>query len=545
MSNRPLTDSLRDLQKSLEDSFTKAAVTHPEWSHPKPLRQLIKKVEARHDVEGIQPDPLMVSEAIAFFRKHLKPDGWRGLKYACLGAGLIDDKSRSSLLSVETTRNALLQIASDNESSRRNLRCFQYLLRAYWSYPIDDPSAENVQGFETLRDWLSKQFKVLNKKEDIPKSKWFPTIESHSNLLTKTPCAKYASEMLSGDLAKFNGVVEALSIPSNSWLMVEAIIAQLEHASGWSDDNFKKSLVNLIKLAMGEGGLRTSKGIQQNAMGILLSRYARCKERPESIALRDAALSLFGHPGVKRLEWETHVVFNNRPDEDARQMVWSWLKQRLIRDFFENGSGDERRRAYWLRFEPLIDDMWFALGAESRRRRDEVFVEIRNRAEGRLLNLDQTVAGNDAFMMRIGGYLAIEFGSPGHAFYLHDWSRLPKSLIDKLNHHVPQDVSIASLRSVNPAYKGIHRDSTGAFESWEQKFDFAMAGLIGRKPEQRAAFLPQLEDLLIKYRVSDAEDRRRLDGFFWVNANNSVAAFNREMQEMGFHYTTGSGWRRR
>ena len=51
-------------------------------------------------------------------------------------------------------------------------------------------------------------------------------------------------------------------------------------------------------------------------------------------------------------------------------MVNSWLKVRLIKDFFdllsEDRSADSRRLNYWLGFlEPAIQDMWFVLGADA------------------------------------------------------------------------------------------------------------------------------------------------------------------------------------
>jgi hypothetical protein len=95
-------------------------------------------------------------------------------------------------------------------------------------------------------------------------------------------------------------------------------------------------------------------------------RYARIPSKPEHILLRDAAVAHIGNPWLKKSVWDAFVLDERgNPDDAAREMVYGWLKRRLISDFFElmsaDGSGDTRRLNYWLRFEPFVEDMWFAL----------------------------------------------------------------------------------------------------------------------------------------------------------------------------------------
>ena len=94
--------------------------------------------------------------------------------------------------------------------------------------------------------------------------------------------------------------------------------------------------------------------------------------------------------------------------------------------------GDTRRLNYWLRFEPFVEDMWFALGSAARFNNSEGFRDFRTRAAGRLLNLEGTTYDNNAFVMRMGDNLAVEFGEAGNAFYLFKMSQLPPALSQKL-----------------------------------------------------------------------------------------------------------------
>ncbi|MEQ5837941.1 EH signature domain-containing protein [Paraburkholderia acidicola] len=63
------------------------------------------------------------------------------------------------------------------------------------------------------------------------------------------------------------------------------------------------------------------------------------------------------------------MCVGDKADDQAREMVFFWLKERLVADFFEllsvDGINDKRRVAYWLRFVSFVEDMWFALGSSA------------------------------------------------------------------------------------------------------------------------------------------------------------------------------------
>jgi hypothetical protein len=128
-------------------------------------------------------------------------------------------------------------------------------------------------------------------------------------------------------------------------------------------------------------------------------------------------VELIGNPWLKRTAWD--AVVNNEP---ARLMVNSWLKQRLIKDFFgllaADGAADPRRLDYWLKWEPRISDMWFVLGREAQENRTPAFLELRKRMAGRDRQLIDNNHLNNAFVMRIGPLLIIEFGLTGNACYI-------------------------------------------------------------------------------------------------------------------------------
>ena len=212
------------------------------------------------------------------------------------------------------------------------------------------------------------------------------------------------------------------------------------------------------------------------------------------MALRDAAVSVIGNPWLRRPNWDAWVLdAAGKPDNQCREMVNGWLKRRLITDFFEllsvDGAGDRGRVEYWLRHEPSIEDMWFALGSAARGRRGEQFDDFRNRAKGRLLDLGGTTADNSAFVMRAGRYLLVEFGARGHAMYVVDWNTLSEPLVDVLHSGLARaGVHINLLKPTNHVQRMIHMDSLD--QTWEEKFDaYLVPGILGRPtiPPRQAA----------------------------------------------------------
>ncbi len=165
--------------------------------------------------------------------------------------------------------------------------------------------------------------------------------------------------------------------------------------------------------------------------------------------MRDLAIHHIGNPWLKRASWDAYVK-----NDDARQMIDSWLKRRLITDFFallsEDGSADQRRLNYWLRFEPVIQDMWFVLGHHARFASSTDFIVMRKRMEGRLHYLSgQGPAFNNAFLMKIGPYLVVEFGVSGNATYIF---HAEDSGIDFSR----RDIGLSQLKSKNHVGRLIH-----------------------------------------------------------------------------------------
>ncbi|WP_353627698.1 EH signature domain-containing protein [Ralstonia pseudosolanacearum] len=541
-----MNDSLAILQAGLARSFASGPKSPETWSDPEEMVRARKRVHHDHGGAGIVADPRSIMAAIADFKKSGKIGRFRDLKYVCLGIGAVDDQGWS-LLADEALRGTVARMVEQQPSMHRRLRCFQALLSSYFSFPVNGKEArqESKTGWRGLRGWLRVERDRIVKLLDF-KPPWFETLLRYPELLTNQPCEKFGADLLRGDASSLNDAREGLSIPENSWVIDEAVFAQMKAASDLRDLQFKAALPDLLSITMGHVGVSVSEALRIRCVAHLVSRYARCSDRPEQPALRDAATSVIGNPWLRRTHWDAWVRVGEKADDQAREMVFFWLKERLVSDFFEllsaEGINDRRRVAYWLRFVPFVEDMWFALGSSASTRRGGKFSEFRERAKGRLLRLEGTTADNNAFVMRIGAYLAVEFGSAGNAFYLFRWDSLSQSLLEALNSGRPSAaVHIADIRGDDNEDKIGHRDSPVALKSWEQKFDDKLIKLIGKKPDVRPSCVPELEVLVADGRVNVA-DLRGAGGALWVYEPERSSHLARKLQALGFLYRAGRGW---
>lgn len=546
MPQRPMIDSLATLRTGLARSFAGGSTMPETWSDPKEMARARQRVHHDHGGAGIAASPHSIMAAIADFRETGRIGSFRDLKYVCLGVGALDGNGWS-VLADETLRSTIARMAEQQPSGHRRLRCFQALLSAYFAFPIQakDASAESSTGWRGLRGWLRAERERIATLPDF-KPPWFDALARHSELLTALPCDKFGADLLRGDTSRLNDALDSLSIPQTSWVVEEAVFAHMKAAASLRDGPFKSALPEVLPVAMGNAGVSIGEGLKIRCIALLVSRYAKSSEKPEQPALRDAATSTIGNPWLRRANWDAWVRTGDEPDDLAREMVFGWLKGRLITDFFEllsaDGINDSRRLVYWLRFAPFVDDMWFALGTSAWVRKGGQFAEFRERAKGRLLNLEGTTADNNAFVMRIGAYLAVEFGTNGHAFYLFRWDALSPTLLKTLTAgRARESVHISELKNDANEDTMRHRDSPVALKSWEQKFDDRLTRLIDRKPRERPACVPELEALVSDVAV-EVVDLRGSGGALWVRESNKSSHLSQKLQAMGMAFRSGRGW---
>ena len=581
--------ALRALESRLALGFSGGLKAPEALCDPEGMAGTLAKIRRDHDSPAVEADKRTIAVAISYLRRNGKPDGWRGLKYACIGVCSHDERGWLPAAD-EAFLAKLLGFVEAEDEERRRLKCMQMLLMGYWTFRSGEAAPAAADGWRALRAWLRTKLDKYSSSAG-KKPGWFETLRSHRNLLGENPCQRYGSSLLAGDASELKLAVEGLGIPLDSWVQEEAALAQIKAAVALPHDRFRAAMPTLVDLASDKGGIRLSPGLKTRCVAALVSRYSRCPDKPEHMALRDAALAVVGNPWLRRASWDASVTDESgNPDNAAREMVNGWLKRRLISDFFEllsaDGAGDTRRLEYWLRFEPYIDDMWFSLGADAQYARGESFNDFRQRARGRLLDLDGTTADNNAFVMRIGEHLAVEFGVKGNACYIFRWGALPPRLEELLTSGLARpSVAIALLKWTPNVGRLIHMDSASKGMSWEQKFDQAICPLVGRRPDKPPARIgekpaarpdkhakpvsrvikadpaprervsaqshapsgggalnPFEWNMFVKDNGLRTMDNRKSNGALWVLAESLPAHIEAQLSAWGFRLKPGKGW---
>lgn len=359
---------------------------------------------------------------------------------------------------------------------RQYRRCYRGLLHTYFIYHGEDKETPTTG----LRNWIQLRDYLHARRPSIRvagfRPEWAEAIDDHPNLLTDDPVSKYAAEMLDGKTETVDLIRSRLGISDASWLMRKLILAQIKTATAESDEAFRRRVQTLLKLLDGHDMLENA------GLTLILDRYAKIRTPELHAGLRDRTVQRWGNPWLDRNspKW-------TRVAPDARRLVANWLKLDLIREFFEalseDRKTDQRRVKFWEQYHEQIDDMYFALGSATLSARSADAKRLRDRMGDHLLGLKRPGASaNNAFIMMMGGIVAVEFGVRGNACYLYPRNALPF----QLQGEVTGDRE--GLRSHDHLERLLHMDS--GHETWEEKFADVLArhGINrGVKPRVRLA----------------------------------------------------------
>lgn len=437
----------------------------------KPMAEALKRVQAElGSAAEARPQTDQMVAAVRDFMRHQRVRNFNQLKYVCYGLAVPLDADNTRLIDRKPLFARLLELVSERQDQAKTYRrCYQGLLAGYFGFEhrVDDPAASGGNWL-TLRSFLADRLqdvlKTARSRDQVPL--WLSTLAEHSNLLRDRPCARYVDALRRGSTTELKNVCTALAIESSSWVWHEAVLAYvIDVVEEKQDAAFKAELRKVLDMVQDtDKDRRLPEAIAKSAAAFLVMRYVRCQDKPEHPLLRDACLSHIGNPWLQRAAWDGVVK-----DEAARRMVESWLKRGLIRDFFQllahDGSADTRRLNYWLKWEPQISDMWFALGSEAQSNRTAAFRSIRERMRGRERRLTGATSGDNAFIMRIGDTYIVEFGLKGTACFVFESQDLPLDLEET-------EVGLPTLRATQRKLRLIHRGE------WEQDFDEELSAVL-------------------------------------------------------------------
>ncbi len=425
------------IRKALDGSLHGA-----DWGRPQLMSKVLEEVCSVFDTAAGQASRRSIAGAVQKFRETLRLPAFLDLKYACLGITqpvgrdswkIIEDPGLFRML-LEAVDEIMVRKDTGRgrtragSASRRFLKCYQGLLAGYFDYNIYSDSSTDTgrTNWTVLRSFLDDRLERAVHAEPVPR--WLRVLRAHRELLSDDIYGRYGADLAQGRFQELKSACEALLIPRNSWVWEMTVLARIRAVCSMDDDLFCRHLDQCLSMVIRSNGIMLSVVMKKQCTALLVNRYARYSSKTEHKQLLEAAVAFIGNPWVDRPAWDASAR-----DEDSRIMISTWLRRRLIRDYFTilagEGPVDRERLRSWLRFEPRIDDMWFALGPHAFNSEGAGFMEFRRLAGERVLMLENGVSPeNNALIVRIDDYVFVELSGPGSTCTVFESRNLPFDL---------------------------------------------------------------------------------------------------------------------
>lgn len=479
--------------------------------------------------------------------------------------------SGSCVLEDRTRLEAVLGgVDSWSERPSAFRRCYQGLAKSYFTYDAfgDNAPAAARNNWKLLREYLYDKNSLIIDRQVNPD--WVSTAIGNRQLFGENPCAPYIDELLRGDASAIDHLCAELGIAKASWFLRELVLAQVRGATQLSDSQFKGLLPRMLELLANNDVLR------DRGLVMLLDRYVKVPGMYLQQNLRDWSVLWWGNPWLPSNETRWGGVV-----PEARSMVSEWLKKEFIETFFtklaEDGLGDRRRMEFWTRYVKAIDHIEFALGSTARNARDRDFVALRKKMDGLICNLDAS-GSNNAFIMRMGDLVAVEFGGMGNALYGYDARRtVPFDTAEPLR-LAQYDHNSLKQKSRSILWLS-HQDGINGWSQWEQMFDAKLREEFGIEPQSVVTHIARSSSLLHSTRPPEnlpplrekltaegsgaevtlhndrfalnklarrfdlrIEDRTPKGGSLWVLTDDSNRQVTETLSTLGFQHKDGKGW---
>ena len=520
------------------------------------MENTLAEMRARGEAVGGKPPQDRLLEAIKKFWDTQKFDSFRDAYLVSWGLTQAPTSTSHSLMEDGTRFGKALKGVDDWKGQPRYYRrCYQGLMSNYFGYDGLSPAmpSQGRKNWKELREYLrGNNINILQPKEAL-RPEWVTLARKNRKLFGENPCEDYVEDALNGDLQNINHLCDALWIGEHTWFQHELILGQIRHAASLRDGQFISLLPRLLDL------LQSREVLRDQGLALILDRYARIEAHPLHSRLRDDAVSWWKNPWLpsNAMQWGS-------VRSDTKSMVSEWLKGVLIEAFFnqlaQDGAANQRRTKFWKRYIGAISEMEFALGANARSSRDRDFLALLKKMEGLTRHLDAPGA-NNAFIMRMGTLVIVEFSNSGNACYAYDERQ-----------SMPFDTSMPlqlevngrnSLKNQNNIIKLRHADGNHGWTWWEDMFEATLQGHFdiqpdtnrssgrGEQPHPRPTLaegtFPQQYSLqalkqLATLRGLGVLDNTTNGGALWVTGTAITSDTQRVLTRWGFSYRDGRGW---
>lgn len=444
------------------------------------------------------------------------------------------------------------------------------LLYSYFNY---EPGQNKVplaqQGWQALRKFLERTWPLVDREaQDAIVPDWVVVLRREASVFSAQPAQRYAQEYLTENTEPVDRLAADLGIPPSSWFWHALVLEAVRRATAANDSEFRGLLPRLIQLVEGKPAFR------DDAIELILTRFHACKDSTPDDRLRDYVVSPSVWKNPKLRDAGIATAWNRVPDP-VWLMVLGWVNKRNLKDFFDilaaRNQADEGRLAFWSNYLEQITWTRLVFSAETMqlKNRNPAIRDLIAREQGAYAEL-LAKRDVDAFMMKIGNYILIEFSRKPNACYVYSEATLPFERYKRTYQGTTDDLAYGfhggcAARIIHREgwegraadelrYLGILPDrlvkptSSGAGRTRVVNQPPANTGTVGQQRSgvvsQGTVAMPQLEHLVSRYRGAFIQDRRNTNGGrLWIEDPSQNASLARELKALGFKWAESrSAW---
>lgn len=457
-------EALEELKRSLREAV------HIALPQGMSLGGVERLVEARNRVKQLFNRPPALAEdkkrrAVEAYRSTGRISNPFEMYLLCWSLGGTAGSDIALMETPALVKNLLDEAKNTQAGGKLSTLAWRGLLFSYLNFDPERNPQGNA-GWLQLRQFLADSFRRLWDTAKV-KPDWMQALNENRSLLQDKPAKPYALPYLNGDRDSVYRFIDKLDIPESSWFIRAFLQVLVDAASGMADARFKEYLDAIISATLKHRQYATAP-----LKGMLL-RYSKCDDLSEHVPLRELALEVWGSPKLKQNDPKWSSV-----PEEVKGMVLKWLLGTDIREFFQilsqDGSADERRLRFWLRYLDSMRDAYYSLGGTARWSPLQRYQDIRKRNKGRISHLRGTTYDNNAFIMHFGAYVVVEFGSTGNACFCFKRDNLPFNLEADALFGTKKELK--NEQHPGCKFRLIH-GGTAAWPRWEDQFEHELKKL--------------------------------------------------------------------
>lgn len=555
-------EALEQLCKGLSSAIVSMDISGGKFGCPEAVEQEAEKVERLFQgyAKAKPSKENAYAAALAFLREQ-SLDSWQRDMVASALAEPIKEYSGATVLSSPKLKQLLDSYKQELDRGELWRLTWYGLLISYFSFdPVVDKSVQAKQGWELLHGFLAHTWPLLESQagsQYVPD--WLNTLRCEAEILSALPADKYAKAYLAGDTEPTNRIAADLGIPPSSWFWHALVLGAVRNATANGDNEFRQFVPYLIQLIQNKPVFR------DEAVELILVRYHQCQGTPQDERLRDFVVQpdVWKNPKLRAAGIATAW---NRVPEPVWQMVLEWVNERNLKDFFDilaaRNKADQGRLAFWSQYLKQISWTRLIFGS------DTMALKTTNTAVRSLIASEEGAYAEltenndvDAFVMRIGGYIAVEFSKKPNAAYVYREAELKFDLYGKLftggtidlkYGHYDSGERSANLKIVHtPGWEdraaaklkqlGIEPDEQSQSVGYFLKMTSATKDPVLIPPEtivngSAGPDMDLLTALVRCYPAAWIDDKRSTGGRLWVEDSGQSLPLATELKLLGFSW---------